>query len=193
MVEWFLCQVCLGNCTLGEQFQASCSLWVFVSFCFTFVILGQSSPVISLTTPTAIRGPPIRMEISRINGQIRSQALVLTQYKREITDLKNRWVESRKKSQEQDKKIQTQKKKINDQTETINEQQKKINELNKKILEYDLKFEDIYSEITKLKEEKDVTRSNRNQLLLSESVVEAGSLKRKPLRQTRTSSKRVKT
>lgn len=156
--------------------------------------LSQPSPVLALTTPSAIRGPPIRQEISRLNGQVRSHTLVLTQYKREMSDLKNRWVETRKKALDQEKRVQTQKKKINDQAETIAEQQRKINELNKKILEYDLKFEDIYSEITKLKEEKDVTRNKRNHLIISESVVEtsAESLKRKPLRQTRT-SKRQKT
>lgn len=173
-----------------------------------YIISGQASPVLALTTPSAIRGPPIRQEISRLNGQIRSQALVLSQYKREITDMRNRWVETRKKTIDQEKKLQTQKKKLNDQTEIINEQQKKINELNKKVLEYDLKFEDIYSEITKLKEEKEVSQSNR--LLLSDDVVGTSDtlkhkaliasletpcegLKRKPLRQTRTSAKRLKT
>ncbi|CAG2208560.1 F-box only protein 28-like [Mytilus galloprovincialis] len=152
---------------------------------------GQSSPVISLTTPSAVRGPPIRHELSRLTGQFRSQSLVLTQYKREITDMKNRWLETRKKTLDQEKKIQNQKKKLNDQTETINEQQKKINELNKKILEYDVKFEDIYSEITKLKEDKDVTRNSR--LLMVAETSPTSALKRKPLRQTRTSTKRQKT
>lgn len=149
-----------------------------------------------MTTPSAIRGPSIRQEISRLNGQVRSQALALTQYKREITDLKNRWEVTRKRTLDHDKKVQSQKKKLSDQAEIIAEQQRKINELNKKILEYDLKFEDIYSEITKLKGEKDVTRNKRNQLLLAESIAEtqaSESLKRKPLRQTRTSAKRQKT
>ncbi|CAC5380408.1 unnamed protein product [Mytilus coruscus] len=151
----------------------------------------QSSPVISLTTPSALRGPPIRHELSRLNGQFRSQSLVLTQYKREITDMRNRWLETRKKTLDQEKKIQNQKKKLNDQTETINDQQKKINELNKKILEYDVKFEDIYSEITKLKADKDVTRNSR--LLMVAETSPTSALKRKPLRQTRTSTKRQKT
>ncbi|KAK3093142.1 hypothetical protein FSP39_011712, partial [Pinctada imbricata] len=124
----------------------------------------QGSPM-PLTVTTPQRGLLLRQEIVRLQNQMRSQMGSNRELRKDLNDLRGRHFELQKKSTKQEKKIQTQTRQLSD--------------LSKKILEYDQKFSDLYSEISRMKNDSENSEASTSSAILP--VEDTSNLKRKQL------------